>query len=288
MSGQDLILVTGATGTIGGEVTRQLVKAGKRVRALVRDRARAVHLPEAVELVQADLARPETLSPAFAGVDKAFIATNGLDIAALEGNAYEAAKRAGAGHIVKLSGRHVDADFMQATPLARNQNACEEQLRRLGVPWTILRPGFFSSNFLLWIDRPKGAFFLPVGEGRDTPTDPRDVAAVAVAALTTAGHEGKIYEITGPEYLTYAAMISAIGDALGRPLELVDVPRDVALSGLLSAGVPATQAEGLMVYFDAVKAGRIYPPTTTIADILGRPPRRFEEWVRDNADALRG
>lgn len=179
-----LILVTGTTGTVGSEVVRQLIDSGQRVRALVRDRAKAARLGDAVDVVVADLSKPETLDAAFAGVDKAFVASNGLDITALEANAYDAAKRAGVKHIVKLSGRHLDADFMQGTPLARLQTESEERLRELGINWTILRPGFFSSNFLLWGDRAQGFVALPVGEGSDTPTEPLDIAAVAVLALT--------------------------------------------------------------------------------------------------------
>ena len=150
------ILVTGATGTVGSEVVKLLLEGGHHVRALVRDPVKAARLGDAVEIVVADLSRPETLPPAFAGVDAAFVASNGLDIAALEANAFDAAKRAGVKHIVKLSGRHLDADFMQGTSLGHNQNASEERLRQLGIAWTIVRPGFFASNFLLFIDRAQG------------------------------------------------------------------------------------------------------------------------------------
>ena len=281
------ILVTGATGTVGTEVVKQLVEAGQRVRALVRDPAKA-KFGSTVEIVVADLSKPETLGPAFAGVDKAFVASNGLDIAALEANAFDAAKRAGVKHIVKLSGRHLDADFMQGTPLARNQNASEERLRQLGVAWTIVRPGFFSSNFLLFIDRARGIVALPVGEGKETPTDPRDIAAVAVQALTKLGHEKKIYEITGPDYVSYAEMVRKIAVATGTPVSLVDVPSTVARDGMVAAGVPVTQADGLMRYFGGVKDGKIYPPTSTIAELLGRPPRSFDDWLRDHASAFAG
>lgn len=282
-----LILVTGATGTVGAEVVKQLAEAGQRVRALVRDPAKA-KFGSAVEIVAADLSKPETLGPAFAGVDKAFVASNGLDIATLEANAFDAARRAGVKHVVKLSGRHLDADFMQGTPLARNQSASEERLRTLGVAWTILRPGFFSSNFLQWVDSTRSVVALPVGEGRDTPTDPRDIAAVAVLALTKPGHEGKIYEITGPEYLSYGEMVRRISVAIGASITLMDAPKEPVRDAMVAAGVPITQADGLMRYFnDGVKAGKIYPPTSTIYELLGRPPRSFDDWLADNAGRLR-
>lgn len=282
------ILVTGSTGTIGSEVVKLLVEEGHRVRALVRDPAKAARLGERVDIVVADLSKPETLPPAFAGVDSVFVASNGLDIAALEANAYDAASRAGVRRIVKLSGRHLDADFMQGTPLANNQNASEKRLRQFDVAWTIIRPGFFASNFLLFINRAQGIVALPVGDGRDTPTDPRDIAAVAVLALTKAGHASKIYEITGPDYVSYAEMVRKIAVATGVPVSLVDVPGTVMRDGMVAAGVPLTQADGLIRYFDAAKDGKIYPPTRTMADLLGRPPRSFDDWVRDHVSALVG
>ena len=284
-----LILVTGATGTIGSEVVKQLVEAGHRVRALVRDLAKAARLRDGVEIVVADLSRPETLPVAFTGVDTVFVASNGLDIAALEGNAYDAASKASVKRIVKLSGRHLDADFMQRTPLATSQNASEERLRHLGVAWTILRPGAFASNFLLFIDRAQWVVALPVGDGQDTPTDPRDIAAVAVLALTRPGHAGKTYEITGPAFMSYGDMVAKIAAAIGRPLRLVDLPFEVVRDGMVAAGVPLTQADGVMRYFEeGVKAGKIYPPTPTMAELLGRPPRSFDDWVRDHVSALAG
>lgn len=284
-----LILVTGATGTIGSQVVKQLIAEGHRVRALVRDPVKGATLGAKVEIVVADLSKPTSLDPAFAGVEKAFIASNGLDIATLETNAFEAAKRAGVKYIVKLSGRHVDADFMQGTPLEVAQSKSERRLQELGIPWTIVRPGFFASNFLVWFAPGTKVFALPVGNGSDTPTDPRDIAAVFVHILTHPGHEGKIYEITGPEYLSYGEMVQRISMATGLRFALMDAPMETVRDGMVAAGIPATQANGLMRYFEGgVKAGKIYPPTSTISELLGRPPRSFNEWLVDNIDQLRG
>lgn len=283
-----LILVTGATGTIGSQVVKQLIAHGHRVRALVRDPVKAAKLGTNVEIIVGDLFKPASLDRAFAGVDKAFIASNGPDISVLETNAFDAAKRAGVKYIVKLSGRHVDADFMQGTPLEVAQSKSERRLQKLGIPWTIVRPGFFASNFLVWFAPGTKTIALPVGNGSDTPTDPRDIAAVFVHILTHPGHEGKIYEITGPEYLTYEEMVRRISTATGLPFTLVDAPTETVRDGMVAAGIPATQAEGLMRYFEGgVKAGKIYPPTPTISELLGRPPHSFNEWLVDNIDRLR-
>src|SRR4029077_11088375 len=133
----------GATGTVGSELVTQLAESGQKVRALVRNPKKAEKLPKAVEVVHGDLEKPETLAPAFAGVDKAFVLSAGPMLPILEGNAFAAAKKGGVGHIVKLSARHVDADFMASTPLAQWHRDSEQRLRSLGIPWTILRPGTF-------------------------------------------------------------------------------------------------------------------------------------------------
>src|SRR5258706_7034536 len=185
-----LILVTGATGTVGSQVVKQLAATGQRVRALVRDKKKGERSPKAVEVVHGDLEKPATLAPAFAGVDKAFVLSAGPLLPAMEGNAFAAAKNGGVGHIVKLSARHVDADFMAQTPLAQWHRDSEQRLRSLGIPWTILRPGTFASNVLSWLDRKNNAIFLPAGDGRDAFVDPRAIAAESLAFLTLPGHDG--------------------------------------------------------------------------------------------------
>jgi uncharacterized protein YbjT (DUF2867 family) len=283
---EPLILVTGATGTLGSEVVKQLVAADQKVRALVRSPEKAAFGPR-VEVVVGDLSKPETLGHAFTGVDKGLVLVNGLDLAALEGNAFAAAKQAGVKYVVKISGRYVDADFLEGSVLAHWHNQSESRLRGLGTAWTILRPSTFASNVPLWLNKEEGALFLPVGDGKDTLTDPRDVAAVAVHVLTTPGHDGALYELTGPEFISYPDAVQRLAATIGRPLKFVDVPKESARAGMLAAGLPSSQADAVLMMFDGIKAGKVYPPTTAIAGLLGRPARSFDEWLSDHAPALR-
>jgi uncharacterized protein YbjT (DUF2867 family) len=284
---QPLILVTGATGQVGGEVARQLLQQGERVRVLARDPAKAAQVAPSAEIVQADLEHPETLGPAFEGADRVFVVSNYPRIAVLEANAYAAAKAAGVQHIVKLSGRHVNSDFMAGTPLAAWHSDSEQRLQSLGIPWTILRPGSFSSNFLLWLDRKAGAVFLPAGEGRDSFIDPRDIAACAVKALTTPGHDGRIYEITGAEHLTYAEWAARLSAAIGRTIAYQDIPPQVMREGMLSMGLEEATADSFLAFFGGLRAGKMYPPTSAVFGLLGRPPIALEAWAKENAAALR-
>jgi uncharacterized protein YbjT (DUF2867 family) len=283
------ILVTGATGTVGSEVVKQLVEAGQEVRALVRNPAKASIFGNAVEVVVGDLAKPETLNAAFIGADKTFVlCAPGPDMVELEGNAYDAAKRADSKHIVKLSAQGVEeGGLMAKTPGGEWHSRSEKRLRALGVAWTILRPGPFASNVLnFWRIKDRGGLFLPTGTGKDAPIDPRDIAAVAVKVLTTPGHEGKVYELTGPELLSYAEVVQRISVVTGKPFKFVDVPEAVWRQEMLSAGFPPPMVDSLLIYFSSVKAGRWYA-TPTVAEVLGRPARTFDEWVRDHVAELR-
>jgi uncharacterized protein YbjT (DUF2867 family) len=282
---EPLILVTGSTGVVGTETVRQLTEAGRRVRALVRDPAKATKLDPRAEIVLGDLADPLSLAPAFAGVEKVFVISNGADLDRLETNAFDAAKRAGANYVVKLSGRGVDWPAMRGAATARWHGESERRLKAMGLAWTILRPGFLASNVFVMNVMANGGFFLPLGDGRDAVIDPYDVAAVAVKALTEPGHDGKIYELTGPELLSFQEIVDKLAAFTGASLIYVDVPAAVALEGMLNAGMPADQAEAAVRFFAEVRAGKmVVQPTVT--EVLGRRARSFDDWLRGNAAAL--
>ena len=143
-----MILVTGATGKVGGQALRRLVDKGSDVRALVRDPAKIAALGLGVEAVQGDLDKPETLPPAMAGVDKVLIVAGGWDIPGEDANMIAAAEAAGVGHVVLLSSLGVQAGVASGPFHAPG----EEKLRSTRLSWTILRPGFYMANALMWRD----------------------------------------------------------------------------------------------------------------------------------------
>jgi uncharacterized protein YbjT (DUF2867 family) len=128
---------------------------------------------------------------------------------------------------------------------------------------------------------------LPAGAGRESLIDPRDIAAVAVKALTTPGHDGKTYVLTGPELLSYAEMTAKASAVLDRPLRYVAVSEAAARERMLEAGFMPPFADSVLGHFAAVRAGRAYL-TSTVADLLGRPPRSFDDWLGDNVAPLTG
>lgn len=282
---QPIILVTGATSTVGVEIVRQLTDAGHRVRVLVRNLTKAAKLGPKVEIFHGNLSDPESLASAFRGVESAFIASNGTNLHELETNGYVAAKQANVRHIVKLSWRGIDWPEFTNTTLAEWHGESELRLQELGPSWTVLRPGFLASNILQFKVMTQGGIFLPVGFGKDAPIDPFDIAAVAVAALTEAGHEERTYELTGPELLNFREIVDKLMAFTGTKLTFVDVPSARAFENLLKAGVPPRQAQALLIYFSMVKERRI-SVLPTVREVLGRPARTFEDWMFANAIAL--
>lgn len=277
------ILIIGGTGTVGSEIVRQLVADGQRVRALVRDPGKAATFGDLVEVAIGDLAQPETLPPAFSDVETAFVLLPPVAaLAELEGNAFVAAAQAGVKRIVKLS--NFGAGTLAGPPWEWH-GASEEQLRALDVPWTILRPTRFMSNTpYAWRSvQERGEVVEAIGEGKITVIDPRDIAAAAVRVLTTPGHEGQIYELTG-EALTGDEMAAAIAAVTGKPVRFVNAPEEIARQALLAAGFPTTIADLVLRYYATAREGRWYA-TSTLATLLGRPGRTFREWLHDQTVA---
>jgi uncharacterized protein YbjT (DUF2867 family) len=273
------ILVVGATGTVGSELVKQLVEAGHHVRALARDPDKARKLGEAVDVVFGDLAKPETLSDAFAGVEKVFILAPPVpSMEELEANAFAAAEEAGVKHAVYLSnfGAGVFDD-----DLFRAHGANERRLRTLGMTWTILRPTRFMSNTPYgWAAvRDKGQLLEPLGGRKVLLIDPRDIAAVAVKALTAPGHEGKIYELTG-EALSGVEMAESLSAALARPIRFVNATDEETRDDLLRSGLPPLIVDKVLYYFRTLRDGHWYE-TSTLADLLGKTQRKFADWLRD-------
>ncbi len=279
-----MILVTGATGNVGGKIVQQLLELQQPVRVFVRDESKIAHLGNQVECAVGDFEKVETLEAALQGVERMFLNTSGFGTQQDE-NAVEAAQRAGVKQIVKLS------TFGAGEPshAIDHWHAAQEQvLLTSGLVWTMLRPGQFMSNTLQWAHaiKAQGAVYFPGGEGKIAPVDPRDIAAVAVVALTQSGHAGKAYQLTGPELLTVGEQVQILARLLGKPLQYVDVPPAVAAEQMRKAGMPPILVDALSELTVMLREGRGAYQTDTVAQVVGRPAHTFEEWCRANIAAF--
>src|SRR5262249_15503776 len=236
-----MILVTGANGWSGSAVIREFARRKTPVRALVRNRARArglETLPD-VELMEGDMRRPETLESALRGVERALmISSSDPRMAETQCTFVDAARRAGVRHIVKFSGKESGAGFdAKRFPFTRMHEEIEAYLEGSGLAWTHLRPSQFMQVYLRGAPSivSRGALGLPLDDASLSPVDLEDVAKVAFALLNEGGHEGRSFEMTGPEALTMAEVAQRISDAIGKTVRYVSVADAERREALLSA-----------------------------------------------------
>src|SRR6185295_10761286 len=281
-----MILVTGATGSIGSELVQLLSARGHPLRALVRNPARGETLRPGMEIAQGDLSRPETLPGALAGAEKLFAMFYAHDIPSLAPPLFDAARRAGVRHVVFLSSATIR--IQPPAKIGSWHLAGEEALKATGLAFTMLRPGNFDTNVLGWAGtiRGQGKVFVPFADSRSAPIDQRDIAAVAAAALTGPGHEGKTYVLGGPEVLTPRRQVELIAAAIRRPIELVEVPEAGARAGMMKGGMTEEMANAVLELMRSGDGEAHDLVTTAVRDLTGAPARTFETWARDHANAF--
>ena len=286
-----MILVTGATGLNGTALVRKLSAKGVPLRALVRNAAKAAEitaLPN-VEIAIADMAKPETLPAALAGVDRAML-NSSADPAMVEvqSNFIAAAAKAGVRHVVKLSGimPELDSPFR----FARMHGEIEQRLEASGMAFTHLRAGEFMPSYFRQVPMilAKGALFLPMENQRIASVDIGDLAEIAAIVLTNPGHEGKIYPLTGPEALTMTEVAERLSAATGKTIKYINVPPQDVKKAQVAAGVPPYIADALAELFAERRKGKesqVWPIAQTL---LGRRPTSFAEFAARNAAIFRG
>ncbi|HWZ37250.1 MAG TPA: SDR family oxidoreductase [Bradyrhizobium sp.] len=286
-----MILVTGATGQHGRALLRLLSQRGIAARALARDPAKAgpiAALPR-VEIVQGDMARPETLAPALRGIDRAILISSATpDMLEVQSNFIEAARSAGVKHVVKLSGiaPNLDSSFR----FARMHGEIEKRLEASGMAWTHLRPGEFMTVYFRQVPNimAKGALLLPMEDARIASIDIGDIAEIAAKTLTESGHENRVYSLTGPEALTMAEVAAKLSAAIGKPIRYINVQPEDARKAQLAAGMPPFLADGLFELFSERRKGieaKVWPDSERL---LGRRPTSFEQFASNHAAAFRG
>jgi uncharacterized protein YbjT (DUF2867 family) len=291
MASDKIIVVTGATGTTGKLVVRELLKrTGVRVRVGVRNLEKARGLFQGVELVEMDYAREETVEAAVKGARAIFLITPGGS-GQIEQTwvTVHAARAAGVGRIVKLGS--LDAPRGPRTQVERWCKMSEDIVAGSGAEHTFLRPTWFDQNFteLYFASTVKlGMVAAPMGEGRAGWIDCRDIAAVGAATLTEDGHAGKVYTLSGPRLIGIREIVGILSRAAGRTIRYFDAPASVQRFLVRLAGMPPRDVAAISELIGKLRDGHLTDVTDDVAHVLGRAPISFEQFAADHAAALRG
>ena len=285
-----MILITGATGRVGGATLKQLSTRGMPVRALVRNAEKAaLAAGPLVETVIGDLAQPRSLESALDGITAALLVSP-LDPhqVELQGNFIDAAKRAGRAHVVKISGLGTALD--SSVRSGRWHAQTEKHLEDSGLPFTHLRPPFFMQNILRFAPaiRASGEFAGSLGLGKVAMIDVDDIAAVAATALTTDAHAGKAYVLTGPQAHTYSDVAERLSRILGRTVTYKNVPLTIMRDRLLASGMPEWHVDVQVDFSTALSAGHASAVTNTVEAVTGKPARTLEQFIREHVVLFTG
>lgn len=283
---KETVLVTGATGTVGREIIKQLsVVDGVRVRAGVHSIIKGENLkrlPE-VEVVEMEFTNQESLHAAFTHVDRLFMITpftaNQVEMAK---TLVDEAIKKDVRHIIKLSA--LGADAKPGIQLGEWHREIEEYVEKSGIPFTFLRPSGFMQNFVNYNSKTiqeEGVIYMPIGDGKVGYIDARDIAAVGVEILKGDGHEGMTYDLTGPEALSMQEVVAIMNDVTGRQIQFIDVPEEATREAMQREGAPDWMINALLELQGVYKSGSGNYMTDTVEKLTGRKPHTFWQFVQD-------
>ena len=285
-----MILVTGATGTVGRELVRELSGQGATFRAMVRKVADRDALERiGVVAVMADYREADRLAAAMDGVEQVYlIGPADPPHVSQEGAVLDAARQAGVRHIVKQSA--MAAHDMSACAFKRWNGMVERQLMQSGLAYTILRPTGFMQNFVNY-DAVRiaadAAVRAPLRDARVSWIDVRDIAAAAAAVLGEEGHDGRVYDLSGPEALSHHDVAAKLSAATGREIRYEPLSDAEWFRQMCSRGLPRAAARSMLSLYQAYREADPGPVTGWVEILTGRSPRDFDAFVREHADRFK-
>ena len=282
-----MILLIGATGRVGSAAARALLASKTPFRALVRRPDNAGFDCDTVEVARGDLSDVASIKRALHGITRALMVMgNHPDQAELERQFATLAANAGVSHLVKVSS--MEAGPGATATLPKNHYGTEQHIESLGIDWTFLRPNYYMQNMLMYsgsIAR-TNSFALPLGDAKTAMIDARDVGEVAAVVLTTEGHAGQTYRLTGPELIDFYEVAARMSAVLDRPLSYVPQSPEAFREVLGQFIQSAWQLDAVCELFAEIAAGSLEEQTSTTADLLGRPAVSLNTFTQQFAGAF--
>lgn len=284
-----MILITGATGMVGGAVLEELRKTKAKVRAVYRNAEDAKKSPPDVEEVVGDFADKDSLKLALDVVDAVFLVCSPIpQLVELESNVIDACRENGVKHVVLNSALGAE-DYAKSFPSWHRK--VEDKLKASGLKWTILRPNGFMQNLVTYNAagiRAQGAFYAAMGDAKISLIDVRDIAEAAAKILSEPGaHAGKIYELNGPEAFSNGEVAERIGQVTGRPVKFVDIPEEAQRKAMLDMGMPDWQVTALLELQQYYRAGNAAKVTDVLPRLLGHAPRTLDHFLDETKESFR-
>ena len=282
-----MILVTGASGTVGRCVVDEVRKSGRSFRAMYRSREDAAKAPTDTPVVVADFADASSLQRALEGVDTVFLVCGPVrELVELEGSMLDACRQRGVRRVV-LNSALGAGDYPKSFPSWHRK--VEDRLKASGLSYTILRPNSFMQNILAYYAptiRSQGAYYGGWGNAPISYIDVRDVGAVAAATLISPSHADKTYELNGPEALTCAQVAEKISRVAGRKVQYIDIPVAQQRQAMLDQRMPEWQVTALLdlqAYYTGGQGGEL---DDVVAKITGRPARNLDQFLVAFSDSF--
>ena len=273
---KDLILIVGASGTVGSEIAKELKQQGYQVRTTT---SKSVSTGNQ-EMVHINLATGEGIKAALDGVDRAFFLSppGYADQYKLLSPLIQEAKRKGLKKVVLMTA--MGANAVETSPFRR----AELELEKSGINYNIIRPNWFLQNFnTFWIQgiKEQGKILLPAGKAKVSFIDARDIAAVASKLLTTDDLNNKAFDLTGPEAVDHDQVAQAISGATHKNITYQEIEPSVLRTGLLAAGLPADYSDFLLMILSFLKEGYNASVNENVTFILGRDPKKLSQYTND-------
>jgi uncharacterized protein YbjT (DUF2867 family) len=284
-----MILLTGASGTVGGAVLHELRRSGAAFKAMYRSEIDAAKAPAGTQRVIADFANKDSLRGAVVGVDEVFLVCAPIpQLVELEGNMIDVCQEEGVRGVV-LNSSLGAGDYDKSFPSWHAQ--VEQKLQGTKLNYVMLRPNGFMQNIVAFdapTIRAQGAFYAALDAAKISLVDVRDVGAAAARILSAPEtHAGKTYELNGPEAVTSEEVAARISRIVGRTVKYVDVPEQALRESMVSAGTPEWLATALVDLQRYYVTGKCAQATDVLPKLLGRPSRTLDQFLEENEDAFR-